>query len=344
MAELFESHDRGRFELIAVSFGPPSDDPWRRRAVAAFDAFHDVSLMSNREIAKFARTLELDVAIDLKGYTADHRAEIFVHRVAPIQINYLGYPATLGMASMDYILGDPIVIGDPQHYTEEVLRLPGCYQPNCKTRAVASGEVRRADFGLPDEAFVFCSFNAQYKITPTMFDAWMTILRQVEGSVLWVLVTGDEARRNLLAEAERRGVSAGRIVFASPLPVERHLQRIPLADLMLDTSPYGAHTTGSDCLRMGVPIVTLRGQSFAARVCASLLHAVGLEGLVAESRDEYVRLAVELGRDARGEGLRTVTSKLKRASEEATLFDPRSLARALEAQFDAVREALNPSR
>jgi predicted O-linked N-acetylglucosamine transferase (SPINDLY family) len=346
MAELFEVHDKSRFEILAFSNGPDTDDPWRRRVRASFDAFHEIAAKSDREVVELARRLELDLAIDLSGFTGGCRPGVFLARAAPIQINYLGYPSTTALPTMDYLIADATVIPDDKRpfYTERVLWLPHCYQVNCQTREVAESPVTRADFGLPEEAFVFCSFNSQYKITPPMFDAWMRILAKVPDSVLWLLVKGDVARANIRRETEARGLDPARVVFADHLPVERHLQRIPLADLKLDSTPYGAHTTGSDCLRMGVPMVTLLGDAFAARVGASLLNAVGLPELITTDLAQYEALAVELATDAlaaREDGtptsrLSALRAKLEAHAKASPLFDTVATARALEGHFSEI--------
>ncbi len=330
MAELFEHHDRARFELVAFSFGPPSDGPWRRRAVAAFDSFLDVSAMTTTELVKKAREVELDIAIDLKGFTADHRAEIFAQRVAPIQINFLGYPSTMGMSSMDYILADEVIIPAELRgfYREEVLNLPNSYQPNCRQRDISTEPMTRAEFGLPDEIegrFVYASFNAHYKITPEMFRCWLDILREVDGSVLWMLVTDHDARENLRRRASLHGVDPSRVIFADSVPVDKHLARLRFADLMLDTFPYNAHTTASDALRVGLPVLTRRGRSFPSRVAASLILTAGEgAGFVTDDIAQYRDIAVSEGRRPKGERVRA------EGLAESVLFDAARFALALE--------------
>jgi predicted O-linked N-acetylglucosamine transferase (SPINDLY family) len=296
MAELFEYHDKNKFELIAFSFGPDQQDEWRQRARSSFDQFINVRSNSDIEVASLARELTIDIAVDLKGFTQNQRASIFAHRVAPIQVNYLGYPGTMGAEYMDYIIADPILIPDDkrEHYSEKIAYLPNSYQVNVKERLISDKAISRKEFGLSDNAFVFCSFNNNYKITPKTFDCWLRILQAVEGSILWVFKSNETAVKNLKKEAEFRGIDSSRLVFASYLPVEEHLKRIQLADLFLDALPCNAHTTASDALRVGLPVITQMGESFASRVSASLLNAVGLPELVTKTTKEYEFLAIEL--------------------------------------------------
>jgi predicted O-linked N-acetylglucosamine transferase (SPINDLY family) len=333
MAELFEHHDRSRFELIAFSFGPIRDDPWRARAIAAFDVFHDIGPLTDVDAAALARKCQIDIAIDLKGHTRDSRPGLFAERVAPLQVNYLGYPGTMGAPFMDYLIADAVIIPPTHeaHYREKVIRLPDCYQPNCRHRDIDPTPVTRATYGLPETAFVFCSFNAIHKVTPSIFSIWLRLLHEVDGSVLWLLANEPRARENLRACAAREGVDPDRLIFASTVPVETHLARLPLADLMLDTFPCNAHTTASDALRMGLPLVTLMGQSFASRVAASLLHAVGLPELITTSLDAYEALAISLGRDR--EALAKIKSKLRDNLPTAPLFDSLETTRHLESAY-----------
>jgi len=296
IAELFECHDKNKFELIAFSFGPDVKDEWRQKAISSFDQFIDVKSMSDIEVASLARELTIDIAVDLKGFTQNQRVGIFAHRAAPIQVNYLGYPGTMGAEYMDYIIADPILIPEEKrrHYSEKIVYLPNSYQANVKERLISDKVLSRKNVGLPNDAFVFCSFNNNYKITPETFDRWMGILKAVDSSVLWIFKSNDAAICNLKKEAELRGVERSRLVFASFLPIEEHLKRIQLADLFLDTLPCNAHTTASDALRVGLPIITLLGKSFASRVAASLLNSVGLANLIATTPKAYESLAIKL--------------------------------------------------
>ena len=296
MAELFDSHDKTRFELIAFSFGPDREDAWRKRAIKAFDKFIDVRHFTDKEVALLARSLEIDIAIDLKGFTAENRIGIFAERAAPIQVNYLGYPGTMGAEYIDYLIADRTLITaeNQQYYSEKIAYLPNSYQANIAKREVSDKVFTRLDFGLPQTGFVFCCFNNVYKITPSTFDSWMQILMQVEGSVLWLYSENACAIKNLRMEAVKRGVDSSRLIFGAEMRVEEHLARLKLADLFLDTLPYNAHTTASDALYVGLPLLTSIGESFAARVAASLLNAVGLPELITSTPGEYVTKAVLL--------------------------------------------------
>lgn len=336
IAEVFERHDRSRFELIALSFGPRRDDPWRRRLVAAFDRFEEVGDLTDREIALRARELGVHVAIDLKGYTQDCRTGIFACRAAPIQVNYLGYPGTLGVPWMDYLIADPVVVPvqDREHYAEKIAALPDCYQPNDSTKPIAGAVPSRAELGLPEEGFVFCCFNNNYKITPDVFALWMRLLARVPGSVLWLLAAPPEAMEALRREAVRLGIAAERLVFAERVPLAEHLARHARADLFLDTFHYNAHTTASDALWAGLPVLTRLGHSFSGRVAASLLTAADLPELIAADAAEYESLAVALAGDpARLAGLR---QRLAAQRGRCALFDCGRYTGKLEAAFEAM--------
>jgi protein O-GlcNAc transferase len=296
MAELFETHDKSRFDVVAISFGPNARSSMRERLERSFTQFIDVRDKSDLDIARMLRSLEIDIAVDLKGFTQGSRTGIFAHRAAPLQVNYLGYPGTLGADYMDYIIADAHVIppGYEAFYAEKVVRLPDSYQVNDSKRAIAPDTPSRAAVGLPDTGFVFCSFNNNYKITPDIFDIWMRLLQKVEGSVLWLLEDNPAASRNLQKEAELRGISRTRLVFAPRMALDAHLARHRLADLFLDTLPINAHTTASDALWAGLPVLTCMGEAFASRVAASLLHAVGLSELVTHHLKDYESLALTL--------------------------------------------------
>jgi predicted O-linked N-acetylglucosamine transferase (SPINDLY family) len=334
IAEVFERHDRSRFELIAFSFGPDTDDPWRRRTAAAFDRFIDIRGMSDAQAAALAREMGVDIAVDLAGFTQRTRTPIFAHGAAPVQVNYLGYPGTLGTDFIDYVVGDRVTTpaGSEAFYSEQVVRLPGAYQANRGYAAPAGPPPSRDAHGLPKDAVVYACFNSGYKITPPVFDRWMNILGQVDNSVLWLLVGHPAARANLLGEAARRGIDPARIVFAGNLPFEAHLDRLRLADLFLDTFPYNAHTTASDALRMGLPLLTCPGRSFASRVGASLVTAAGLAELIADSFDDYERLAIGLGRDPNR--LRAVRAKLAANLPACALFDAAQFTKNLESAYE----------
>jgi predicted O-linked N-acetylglucosamine transferase (SPINDLY family) len=321
MAQLFEMHDKSKFELIAFSFGPDRQDSMRERAVAAFNQFYDVRDKTDQEIAQFSRDLGVDIAVDLKGFTLDSRTGIFSYRAAPIQISYLGYPGTMGAEFIDYIIADHIII--PQHlqdkYSEKVLYLPDCYQVNDQTREIADTKYSRESLGLPSTSFIYCSFNANYKITPTVFDAWMRILKSVDESILWLFEDNAKSALNLKNEAEKRGVNPDRIYFAKRVPLSEHLARQKVADLFLDTWPCNAHTTTSDALWAGLPVLTFPGESFASRVAASLVNAVGLTELIAGSEKQYEELAIELAKDS--EKLNHYKKTLLLNLDSSPLFD-----------------------
>lgn len=333
MADLFECHDRTRFEWHAFSFGPEQDDAMRRRLVSAFDHFHDIRSLSDQQAADLTRSLGIDLAIDLKGYTKDCRPGIFAHRAAPIQVNYLGYPGSMGMPYIDYILGDHTVIPDGvfDAYSEKVARLPGCYQPNDSRRADSLKSPPRSRYGLPEHSFVFCCFNNNYKITPWHFETWAAILKQVPNSVLWLYVAQTEAIENLRGAAKRVGLEPSRLVFATKEPHDEHLLRYRCADLFLDTFPCNAHTTASDALWMGLPLLTLEGKSFASRVAASLLKACDLPDLITESPETYVNKAVTLAHNP--ELLHTHRLHLETKRYQLPLFDTASLASDIETAY-----------
>ncbi len=337
-AELFETHDRERFEVTAISYGPDDRSPMRTRLIRAFDRFVDVRDKTDREAAALIDELEIDIAVDLKGYTADNRAGIFSHRGAPLQVAYLGFPGTMGVPFIDYVIADRHVIPDrlAPHYSEKIVRLPDSYQVNDRARRIAEQAPSRGEAGLPETGFVFCSFNNNYKIRPAIFDIWMRLLKAVEGSVLWLLQDNPVAVENLRREAQARGVSAGRLVFAPRVDLPAHLARHRLADLFLDTLPYNAHTTASDALWAGLPLVTLCGESFASRVAASLLHAARLHELVTESLADYEALALKLATTpALLAGYRR---RLEAERLAVPLFDTARFRRHIETAFAAMHE------
>lgn len=333
-AELFERHDRSSFEWTAISLGPDDGgSPIRRRLLRAFDHFVEAGSLRDREVAELIREREIDIAVDLQGYTADCRAGIFAHRPAPVQVNYLAYPGTLGAPYMDYLIADRRVVPREHfaHYSEKVVHLPHCYQPNGSGREVAPAAPSRAEVSLPERGFVFCSFNGSYKITPETFDIWMRLLRALPGSVLWLLDDNEAATRNLRREAAARQVAPERLVFAPRVPLAVHLARYPLADLFLDTLPCNAHTTASDALWSGVPVLTCLGTTFAGRVAASVLEAAGLPELVSGNLDEYEALALALATDPARLG--ALRARLAAQRQSCSLFDVGRYRRALEAAY-----------
>jgi predicted O-linked N-acetylglucosamine transferase (SPINDLY family) len=338
MAELFEAHDRARFETTAISFGPDSNDGMRARLSAAFGRFIDVRNRGDREVAALLRKLEIDIAVDLKGFTAGARAGILSHRAAPVQVNYLGYPGTMGADFIDYILADRFVIPEEHYacYTEKVVYLPDTYQVNDSKRVIAERTPTRAEVELPDTDFVFCCFNNNYKITPEIFDCWMRLLNEVQGSVLWLLEDNATASRNLRREAEARGVASERLVFAPRVKLQDHLARQRLADLFLDTLPCTAHTTGSDALWAGLPLLTCHGTTFPGRVAASLLNAVGLRELIAYSLEEYEALALKLATSPAM--LNDIRARLAQNRHTHSLFNTDRFRRHIEAAYTTMWE------
>lgn len=296
MMQLFELHDRQHFEINAISFGPNETSALRERLVAAFDEFIDVRTKTDDEVAMLMRELEIDIAVDLKGFTTDSRPGIFFHRGAPIQVNYLGFPGTMGADFIDYIIADHHVIPLDQqvNYAEKVVYLPDTYQVNDSGRLIMGDVPSRAEVNLPETGFVFCCFNNNYKITPDVFAIWMRLLLQIDGSVLWLLEDSDAAKENLRDEAIRCGVAVERLVFAPRTTLEKHLARHELADLFLDTLPCNAHTTASDALWTGLPLLTCMGTAFAGRVAGSLLNAVGVPELITYNLADYEALALRL--------------------------------------------------
>ena len=338
MAGVFEHHDRAKFEAFAISFGRDDGSPLRARLKQGVERFVDVRGQSDMDIARLMRGLEIDIAIDLKGYTSDARPAVFSFRPAPVQVSYLGFPGTMGAPFMDYLIADPIVVPEAHKpfYSEQIVWLPDTYQANDRTREASDAPIDRASAGLPPSAFVFCCFNNSYKIQPPVFDVWMRLLKGVEGSVLWLLADNAAATNNLKREAAARGVDPERLVFAPRRPLPEHLARHRLADLFLDTLPYNAHTTASDALWTGLPVVTCKGTTFAGRVAASVLHAAGFPELVTESLQDYEALALRLAHDPTA----LANRKSRLAAERATmkLFDATRFTHHLEAAYATMHE------
>ena len=348
MAELFECHDKKKFELIAFSFGPDKQDQWRKRVLLCFDQFVDVRLKSDREISLLARKMEIDIAIDLKGFTQDCRPNIFAEGSAPIQVSYLGYPGTMAADYMDYLIADRTLIPkeNQKYYSEKIVYMPNSYQVNVSKRSVSETSLLRHELGLPNTGFIFCCFNNNYKITPSVFTGWMRILEAVEDSVLWLFSNYDNTTttKNLKKEAMKFGINEDRLVFATYMPTEEHLNRIKQADLFIDTLPYNAHTTTSDALRMGLPVLTCIGNSFASRVAASLLNAVNLPELITTNQEQYESLAIELATNP--EKLKIIKDKLVSNLSTAPLYNTPLFTRHLESaysmMYDRYQRGLDP--
>jgi predicted O-linked N-acetylglucosamine transferase (SPINDLY family) len=332
MTGLFECHDRSRFETFAYSIGPDDGSEDRRRLEAAFDGFVDLNALSHEQAAGRIRADRIDILVDLKGYTGGSRPEIMAYRPAPIQVNYLGYPGTMGAGFIDYIMVDPVIVPPAMapFFSEKLVHLPHSYQPNMH-RPIGQAADTRADHDLPDAAFVFCCFNQAYKITPPVFDVWMRLLHDVPDSVLWLLNWNRFATGNLQREAAARGIDPSRLIFGPVLAPADHLGRLRHADLCLDTQPYCAHTTASDALWAGVPLISCMGETFVSRVSGSLLSAMGLGDLVTETWPEYEALALRLAVDRAG--LATVRQRVRDGRTSSPLFNAALMTRHVEAAF-----------
>ena len=334
-AQLFELHDRSRFELFAFSLRDPAqDDEMRSRIKGAFEHFYELEDRSDQEIAQLARDLQIDIAVDLGGYTDHARTGIFACRAAPIQVNYLGYPGTLGAAYMDYLVADPRLIPQSSQafYSEKIAYLPDTYLPNDRTRQISARQFTRLELGLPEQGVIFCGFSNSYKINPKVFDSWASVLLKVPGSILWLRDDHPTAKANLIKEAAARGIAQERLVFAGRIQDQsEYLARYAVADIFLDTFPYNGHSTASEALWAGLPVLTLMGQSFAARVAASLLHAIDLPELITQTQAEYEDLAVDLA--THPEKLEKIKQKLNANRLTKPLFDTPRFTRNLEAAY-----------
>lgn len=336
LAGVLEHHDRDVVEVLLLNCAAPREDAMRQRLEKAADRWIDVRERPDAAVAALCREMGVHVAVDLKGMTRDSRPGIFAHRAAPLQVNWLGYPGTMGSPCYDYLLADRVVMGEVQraHCTEAVAYLPHCYQPNDDRRPIDATPPRRAAHDLPDEGLVLCSFNNSFKLTAEVWALWMGLLARTPGSVLWLLKTHDAAAANLRQRAAEHGVDPSRLVFAPPLDLPLHLARLQLADLSLETLPCNAHTTASDALWAGVPHITCMGHSFASRVGASLLNAVGMPELVTSSLESYAGLAQSLLQAP--ERLAALRERLRAARDDAPLFDTAGFAGRLERAFLAM--------
>ena len=344
IAGLIEHHDRRRFEVVGYSAGPDDGSGVRTRLAEACDRFVDISEMQDLAVAQLIHADAIDILIDMIGFKPDGRPKIPAYRPAPIQVNYLGYPCTMGADFIDYIIVDPFVVPPNQQcfFSERLVHLPDCYQCNDGKRAITEETPSRGECGLPEEGFVFCCFNDSYKLTPAFFDIWMRLMHAVSGSVLWLLGANEWVRANLAREAAARGIAPARLVFAPWLPLPEHLARYRLADLFLDTLPCNAHTTASDALWVGLPVVTCAGNTFSGRVGGSLLRALGLGDLVTASLAEYEALALRLARD--GETLSRLRASLVEHRRTFPLFDTERSTRNLEAAYWRMAEIRSAGR
>lgn len=334
---MLEKHNKEQFEIFLFSFNPASEDLIFKRIINTNHKFINVSIMSDEEIVQLSKYLEIDIAIDLMGYTLDSRPKIFEMVCAPIQIAYLGYPGTTGSNNIDYIIADKIVIPEKniKYFSEKVIYLPNSYQVTDCSRNNSFLNLTKQELELPENDFIFCCFNNHNKITPDIFDYWMYVLKNVNNSILWLL--GDKNQlscKNLMREAEKRNIDSKRLIFAPIKNNEYHLSRYVYADLFLDTFPYNAHTTASDALWAGVPIVTLIGNSFASRVAASLLHSVGLSELITYSVEEYKKKIIEISTDR--QKLNVIKNKLKFNKFTTPLFDTAKFTKDIEISYKAV--------
>lgn len=343
-AEMFERHDRSRFEIIGVSFGPDDKSELRARLAKSFDQFHDVRLASDRDVAALIRRLGVDILVDLGGYTDGARPGILRYRPAPAQVSYLGYPGTMGADFVDYIIADKIVLPFDQQpfYAEKIVHLPGCYQVNDRTHTIAAAAPSRCEAGLPEGAFVFCCFNNSYKLGPQVFDIWMRLLSAIPGSVLWLLRDNAFTRDNLRREAATRGVDPARLVFAERCGHAAHLARHRLADIFLDTPGCNAGTTASDALWMGLPVLTCIGSTLPGRIAASLVGAVGLSDMVTTTLDQYEVLALRYAREPAL--LADVRQRLVQNRLTHPLFDTARFTRHLERAYEIMRDHTRTGR
>jgi protein O-GlcNAc transferase len=335
---IFERHDRDDFEIYAYSYGRgKDDDDMRRRIIGSVDHFRDISEMDDSDAANLSHRDGIDIAVDLAGYTKNNRTGIFAYRAAPIQVNYLGYPGTMGADFMDYIVMDKVLVPDEyrEHYSEKVIYMPNCYMATDNLRAISDRVMTRSSMGLPEDGFVFCVFNNSYKISPREFGIWMRLLQRIEGSVLWLRRANKWCEENLYREAQARGIDSSRLIFADRIPLTEHLARHRLADLFLDTFTYNAHSTAVDALWSGLPVLTRMGAGFAARVGGSLLHSLGLSELVTTTDEDYEALALSLASDP--DRLSVIREKLADNRLTAPLFDTIQFTRHLEAGYREIR-------
>ena len=338
LAGLFKQHDKSKFELFAFSFGPEKNDEMSKKIPNYFNDFVKVNFKTDKEIAEISRNLKIDIAIDLLCFTTNNRMGIFSERCAPIQINYLGYPGTSGANFIDYIIADKILIPkeSQKYYSEKIIYLPNTYQARDSSLKISNKIFKREELGLPKNAFVFCCFNQNNKITPNIFDIWMKILKTVDKSVLWLLEDNSIAVKNLKKEAKKRKIDPERIIFAKRMPMADHFARHKCADLFIDTFPYGAHTTCSDSLWAGLPIVTLMGKSFASRVGSSLLNAINLGELITTTEKEYEKLIMELANNSYR--LKEIRNKLHKNRFTKPLFDTKLYTKNIELAYTKIYE------
>jgi predicted O-linked N-acetylglucosamine transferase (SPINDLY family) len=332
MANIFKHHDNSKFELYAFSHGEKKEDEWRKIIKSYFKKFYTINDMTDDQVINLTRNEEIDIAVNLTGLTRNHRTGIFLKRVAPIQINYLGYPGTMGIKSMDYIIADKIIIPDHEkkYYSEKVKYLPECYISEAKDLLLKSTKnFTRLDFNLPDNKFIFCAIHNPLKINPRIFGIWVKILKRVKNSVLWITANNEPSKENILSELKKNGLEANRIVFAGRVKEGGdHLKRLKLADLLLDTYPYNSHSTTYDYINAGLPMVTLKGNSFASRVGASIYSSLKLQELIAKTESEYENIAVKLANDELK--IKEIKDKMKKNAANSNLFKAKEFTKELE--------------
>ena len=341
MANLFELHDKNKFETYAYSFGPDDGSKIRKRVIKTFDKFFDVKSKTTKEIVQHSRELNLDIAVDLKGFTNNNRFDLFIERCAPIQISYLGFPGTTSSDCIDYLIADKIVIPEENknYYSENIIYLPNSYQVNDGNPNLSKKIFSKKDFNLPENKFIFCCFNHNFKILPDMFEIWMRILKKVKNSVIWLLIDNEIAQNNLKKILVSNDIDPNRMIFAGRIPHSEHIIRLGLADLFLDTFPCNAHTTASDSLRSSLPIITIQGNSFASRVASSLLTSVGLEELITKSEKEYEELAIKIAENKNF--YQEIKDKLKNNIINMPLFNSKLYTKKLEAAYIEVYKNYN---
>ncbi len=338
LVKMFELHNKSEFETFAFSFGPEKNDDMKKRISLAFDKFIEVNHKTDEEIAKLSRQLDINIAIDLMGFTKWNRFGIFENKCAPIQINYLGYPGTLGSKNIDYIISDKFLIpkSNQKYYSEKIIYLPNSYQVRDFTQKISKKKFTKEELGLPKNSFVFCCFNNHYKLTPSIFSIWMNILKKVNNSVLWLVEGNIKTSENLKKEANLKGINPDRIIFARKVSMEEHLSRHSAADLFIDTYPYGAHTTCSDSLWAGLPVVTLIGQTFASRVAGSILSAMDMSELVTHTKNEYENLILDLSKNYKK--LNEIKNKLNKNRLARPFFDTKIYTKNLEKAYKNIYE------
>ena len=328
--DIFKNHDKSKFEIFAFSLSKNKKDEWNQNIESYFSEFIYVHDKSDAEIAALSKKIGIDISIDLNGFTNEGRQGIFFKRSAPIQINFLGYPGTMGAKFYDYIIADKTIIPESKkkNYIEEIVYQENCYQPNISEREISNKILKRSDFNLPEDKLVYCNFNSNYKITPEIFKAWMEILKEVPDSVFWIYSNNEIAEENLKNEAKLNAINEKRIIFAKRIDIKEHLKRIKLADIFLDTFPYGAHTTASDTVRMGLPLITIKGESFASRVSSSVLYQVNLNELIVSNIENYKKLAIKIGKNK--DYLNKLKQKLSVSLKKTSLFDSKRFTKNLE--------------